>query len=83
MRFLSLGQNEYVSVLNHFCCIYIALLILLHGTDSPLSLTITHHCPCLLEKAMAPHSSTPACKIPRMEGPGRLQSMGSPRVGHD
>lgn len=35
MHFLSLGQNEYVSVLNHFCCIYIALLISLHGADSP------------------------------------------------
>ena len=36
-----------------------------------------------LEKAMAPHSSTFACKIPWMEGPGRLQSMGSPRVRQD
>ena len=36
-----------------------------------------------LEKAMAPHSSTLAWKIPRMEEPGRLQSMGSRRVGHD
>ena len=35
------------------------------------------------EKAMAPHSSTLAWKIPRTEEPGRLQSMGSPRVGHD
>ena len=32
---------------------------------------------------MAPHSSTLAWKIPRMEEPGRLQSMGSGRVGHD
>ena len=32
---------------------------------------------------MAPHSSTPAWKIPWMEEPGRLQSMGSHRVGHD
>ena len=30
-----------------------------------------------------PHSSTLAWKIPWMEEPGRLQSMGSPRVGHD
>ena len=37
----------------------------------------------VLEKAMAPHSSTPAWKIPWMEEPGRLQSMGSLRVGHD
>ena len=36
-----------------------------------------------LEKAMAPHSSALAWKIPWMEVPGRLQSMGSLRVGHD
>ena len=35
------------------------------------------------EKAMAPHSSTLAWKIPWMEEPGRLQSMGSLRVGHN
>ena len=38
---------------------------------------------CLVEKAMAPHSSTLAWKIPWTEEPGRLQSMGSRRVGHD
>ena len=36
-----------------------------------------------LEKAMAPHSSTLVWKIPWMEEPGRLQSMGSLGVGHD
>ena len=36
-----------------------------------------------LEKAMAPHSSTLAWRIPWMEEPGGLQSMGSLRVGHD
>ena len=36
-----------------------------------------------LEKAMAPHSSTLAWKIPWMEEPGRPQSMGSLRVGHN
>ena len=35
------------------------------------------------EKAMAPHSSPLAWKIPRTEQPGRLQSMGSLGVGHD
>ena len=35
------------------------------------------------EKAMAPHSSTLAWKIPWMEEPGRLQYMGSRRVRHD
>ena len=36
-----------------------------------------------LEKEMAPHSSTLAWKIPWMEEPGRLQSMGTQRVRHD
>ena len=36
-----------------------------------------------LEKAMAPHSSTLAWKIPWMEKSGGMQSMGSLRVGHD
>ena len=37
----------------------------------------------LLEKEMAIHSSTIAWKIPWTEEPGRLQSMGLQRVGHD
>ena len=37
----------------------------------------------LLEKEMAIHSSTIAWKIPWTEEPGRLQSMGSQRVGHN
>ena len=37
----------------------------------------------LLEKDMAAHSSTLAWTIPWMEEPGKLQSMGSKRVGHD
>jgi len=44
-------------------------------------------CCCFLNcfgfKAMATHSSTLAWKIPWTEEPGRLQSMGSLRVGHD
>ena len=32
---------------------------------------------------MAPHFSTLAWRVPWMEEPGRLQSMGSLRVGHD
>ena len=36
-----------------------------------------------LEKRMATHSSFLAWRIPRTEEPGRLQSMGSQRVGHD
>ena len=37
----------------------------------------------ILEKEMATHSSTLAWKIPWMEEPGKLQSMGSQRVRHD
>ena len=36
-----------------------------------------------LEKEMAIHSSTIAWKIPWTEEPGRLQAMGSQRVGHN
>ena len=43
---------------------------------SPLSISGT-------EKAVAPHSSAVAWKIPWTEEPGRLQSMGSRRVRHD
>ena len=36
-----------------------------------------------LEKEMATHSSILAWRIPWMEEPGGLQSMGSQKVGHD
>ena len=36
-----------------------------------------------LEKEMAPHSSTLAWRIPRMEEPGRLQSVGSKKARHN
>ena len=39
--------------------------------------------PLFPENAMAPHSSTLAWKVPWVEEPGRLQSMGSLRVRHD
>ena len=37
----------------------------------------------LLEKEMATNSSIPAWRIPGTEEPGRLQSTGSQRVGHN
>ena len=40
-------------------------------------------CHTCMEKAMAPHSRTLAWKIPWTEEPGRLQSMGSQRVGYN
>ena len=39
--------------------------------------------PHMLTLTLAPHSSTLAWKIPWMEEPGRLQSMGSRRIRHD
>ena len=44
--------------------------------------TFTFHFPAL-EKEMATHSSVLAWRIPGMEKPGGLQSLGSHRVGHD
>jgi len=54
---------------------YNGFLVWVHTIWYPLGL--------VQEKAMAPQSSTLAWKIPWMQGPGRLQSMGSLRVGHD
>ena len=51
-------------------------LVAVSGLDSD-------HLKGISEKAMAPHSSTLAWKIPWTEEPGRLQSMGSLGVGHD
>ena len=45
--------------------------------------TKLHSSHMLVEKAVTTHSSTLAWKIPWTEEPGRLQSMGSLRVGHD
>ena len=56
-----------MSVFSLFCYEYICLYVSIYIT----------------EKAMAPHSSTLAWKIPWMEKTGGLQSMGSLRVRHD
>ena len=47
---------------------------------SDFTLTFHFHA---LGKEMAPHSSVLACRIPGMEEPGGLQSMGSRRLGHN
>ena len=65
-----------------------ALLLLLLLLPPPQPLLIRFRRQSLgwedpLEKEMAAHSSTLAWKIPWTEEPGRLQSMGSHRVGHD
>ena len=48
-----------------------------------LDMTERHDWATKAKKAMAPHSSTLAWKIPWTEEPGRLKSMGSLGVGHD
>ena len=53
------------------------------STVASYQLSILHMVLYILEKAMAPHSGTLAWKIPWTEEPGRLQFMGSLRVGHD
>ena len=70
----------------HFYVSSSSLLIILSPDSSShrdeIKLFITLLAPSL-EKGMAPHSTTLAWKIPWMEEPGGLQSMGSRRVGHD
>ena len=56
------------------------ILYLLHMIFNSNQLETT---PVMVGEGMAPHSSTLAWKIPWTEEPGRLQSMGSLRVGHD
>ena len=52
-------------------------------TVSTVSPSISHEVMGPVEKAMAPDSSILAWKIPWTDEPGRLQSMGLLRVGHD
>ena len=54
-----------------------------HRACSPRARVLSLSLMSSMEKAMAPHSSTLAWKIPWMEEPGRLQSMGPLRVRLD
>ena len=78
------------AIWNTFCIILMVYKVLGFSQDFRtclcIVLVIRHisiHWPLKLEKVMAPHSSTLACKTPGTEEPGRLQSMGSRRVGQD
>ena len=76
---------------------FLVMLILLFFSSANVSVAQTvKHMPAMqetwvqslgredpLEKEMVTHSSTLARKIPWIEEPGGLQSMGSQRVGHD
>ena len=52
-------------------------------SEPPGKSSVMYVCTASAEKAMAPHSSTLAWKIPWKEEPSGLQSMGSLRFGHD
>ena len=87
-------RDRYYIVTYMFICVIYILRIIIHVLTSLVAQTVK----CLptmwetqvrslgredpLEKGMATHSSTLAWKIP-WEEPGRLQSMGSQRVGYD
>ena len=69
-----------------FCLSYLILSFEVRKCNSSKSIfakIVLDHLNTVLEKAMAPHSSTLAWKIPWTEEPGRLQSMGLLRVVHD
>ena len=55
----------------------IILIVLIYNMYIGIIKAIYIYLGGISEKAMAPHSSTLAWKIPWMEEPGRLQSMGS------
>ena len=90
-----LAQNKYSIIISFLKHIRLQLIFLqeIHLLQYPLKtpegsvllalMLITRYQYHSLEKAMAPHSSTLAWKIPWAEEPGRLQSMGSLRVRQD
>ena len=86
LKFFLSSTNKYLSlqkVLLIFLCPSLWRNLWLTAKSDALTLEFQSHSYPVSEKAMAPHSSTLAWKIPWMEEPGRLQSMGSLRVGHD
>ena len=75
-------------VLSCMSCLYILEINPLSIVSSAIIFSHSESCLFTLlrvssEKALAPHSSTLAWKIPWMQEPGRLQSMGLLRVRHD
>ena len=72
---VSIGVWIYLWAFYFVPLIYISVFV-------PVSYCLDDCC-FVVEKAMAPHSSTLAWKIPWTEEPGRLQTMGSRRVRHN
>ena len=80
----TLFKNSLFLLFILFCYLFQVYLekTLKNGEWNPF-LSVAESRTMLAEKAMASHSSTLAWKVPWMEEPGGLQSMGSQRVGHD
>ena len=83
LRFSNLLLHFFLTLPSLFSCPLLLLLMLLCLLLSVLSSFPIGCFYAAMEKAMATHSSILAWKIPWMEEPGRPQSMGSLRVGHD
>ena len=88
MRADSAGRDGRVGMGSQILIVMIFIIIIIISCH--LLRVCVRHFACIIsfyphppEKAMTPHSSTLAWKIPWMEEAGRLQSMGSLRVGHD
>ena len=74
-------MDMYISCVHIFVVYkYILYIFVFVVSEKNQTLEVRYYYPC---RAMAPHSSTLAWKIPWTEEPGGLQSMGSLRVGHD
>ena len=73
------------SVNEHLGCFHVLAIVntAVMNTGVCVSFSIMVSSGYMLEEEIATHSSTLAWKIPWMEEPGRLYSMGSQRVGHD
>ena len=74
--------SDVIRYLSDLLCKIISSCIHVSANDSISFFLRAEYLP-LLEKAVAPHSSTLAWKIPWTEEPGGLQSMGSLGVGHN
>ena len=83
IAFLPRSKRLLISWLQSLSAVILEPKKIKSATASTFSLSICHGVMGPAEKAMAPHSSTLAWKIPWTEEPVRLQSMGLLRVGHN